>query len=442
MLDDFIWLQAASHADAAGFFKDAFSFPPGSAFDASTPFWRPLVDTYFFAGWRVFGLEPLPYHVLNVLLHGAVASLLAVLVWQLTSSRIVAWLGGLLFVVLPTYDFAVTWVSSATELFGALFYLLTMVLYAGHLRGWGGRWCYWAALGALFLALLSKESAVTIPVALAGLVVAVDIPRSPDAVLRRAREFAPFAVLTAAYFIFLYFEEYQGGADDGLYQFGGHFMENMWDYLKWMTLPLDDDWASWVETARPFTAAAFLAIGVAAVALRNVRLAFAFLWTLLALPPYAFFEAGIEFRYTYLASVPFTIFLMLLINEAVVRLRPRVHEYPAALPSGAAVLLVLAAFLATHARDRQEALSVQAQAYHGFYKEVPAVCGGLPAGAHIFIISGGLADPFGVSTRMALNLRYDNVNVGLGPLPELAPFIEDKCVVEYDYQAGQYVRVE
>lgn len=138
-LDDFIWLRAASNPDATAFFRRAFSFPAGTAFERPTPFWRPLVDAYFFAAWRSYGLDPLPYHVTNVVLHAAVGALLAVLVWQMTSSRMVAPAAGLLFVILPTYDFAVTWISSVTELLGALLYVLTLVLYAAYLRGGGGR---------------------------------------------------------------------------------------------------------------------------------------------------------------------------------------------------------------------------------------------------------------------------------------------------------------
>jgi hypothetical protein len=216
----------------------------------------------------------------------------------------------------------------------------------------------------------------------------------------------------------------------------------MWDYLKLMTLPLNEDRWSWVESGSTFTALAFVALGVAAIVLRNARLSFAFLWTLLALLPYSFFEAGIEPRYTYLACAPFTLFLMLWLDEAVTALTPRLRAYPAALPAGGALLLALVVFLAAQARDRQEVLSSFALSYQEVFRQVPGLCGELPPEAHIFLVTGNVPDLYGASTRMAINLEYDRVNVGIGPLPDLAPLIEDKCVVQYDVQTGRYVRVE
>ena len=438
-LDDYIWLQAASNPNPADFFRRAFSFPAGTVFDVSTPFWRPAVDAYFFAAWRIFGLDPLPYHITNVALHGAIASLLALLLWQLTSSRLPGLLGGLLFVVLPTYDFAVTWISSVTELLAALFYLLTLVLFTAYLQGRApGRWLYWGALGALLLALLSKESAATIPVVLAGLVVVMEPPQSRTALLHRTRELAPFAVLTLAYFVFLYFQEYRSGAEGGLYQFGSHAWGNLWDYLKWMTLPIPDEWASWVEAVRPFAAIAFLVVGGLAIALRRRLLGLAFVWTLVALLPYAFFPAGIEYRYTYLASIPLTIFAVVLAKEGITRLAPTLGPYPT-MSVLAVAILGLTVFLGTEARDHQDALAFQAQAYSELFHQVPEVCGDLPPEGHIFLLQSPVFDLFGVSSRMALNLRYEDVHVGLirAELPGLAAFIEDKCVVQY--LSGRYV---
>lgn len=441
-LDDYIWLQAASNPNAADFFRRAFSFPARTLFDAPTPFWRPLVDAYFFVGWRTFGLDPLPYHVTNVVLHGVIAALIAILVWQLTSSRVTSLLAGILFVVLPTYGIAVTWISSVTELLGALFYLLTLVLYAAYLRGPPlARWLYIGALVALVLALLSKESSVTIPIALAGLTVATRPPRNWRALLRRTQELVPFAALTLAYFIFLYVQEYGSTSGGGLYQFGWHAWGNLWDYLQWITLPLPDDWASWVGAARPFTAIAFLILGTYAVAFRKPLLGLTFAWTIVALLPYSFFPAGIEYRYTYLASVPFVIFISILVSAGFPRIALRFGAYPAT-ALVVAVLLSLSAFLAVQARDRQTWLSDQAQAYGDLFDQAPMLCGDLPQESHIYLLYSPIFDLFGRSVRMALNLVYDDVFYHRprgGRLPELAAFIENKCVL--DYREGRYTLV-
>ncbi len=441
-LDDYIWLQAASNPHPADFFRRAFSFPPSTLFNSATPFWRPAVDTYFFAAWRTYHLHAAPYHVTNVAVHAANACLLAILVWQTTSSRVSGLLTAVLFVVLPTYDFAVTWISSITELLGTFFYLLTMTLYAAFLRRPAqARWLYGGAFAVLLLALLTKESVVTLPLALSGLVVAIDPPRSRLALRRSMLELTPFVALMLAYFVFLYVQEYRAGDDDGLYRFGWHGFENLWEYLRWIALPLPDDFAAWVGPARPWAGAAFIGLGCAALLLRSRPLGLPFVWVMAGLLPYSFFPAGIEWRYTYLASVPFAVFAVGVLGLALKPLAIRAGP-PAATAALAAVVIAGSVFSAGQARDRQEMLAVQATAYEALFVQVPEVCGPLPRGSHIFVVSSPIFDLFGASSRMALNMHYDDVHVALGGLPDLVDFIESKCIVQYDWAAGGYLRVE
>jgi len=438
-LDDFIWIKEATNPSATDYFRRAFTFPPAGYFEPQTPFWRPLIDVYFYAAWRVFGEEPVAYHVVNVVLHGAIATLLATLVWQLTSSWLKGFLAALLFAVLPTYDIAVTWISSATELFAAFFYLLMLVLFGASLRGGARRSVrYGAAAGALLFALLSKESAISAPAALAGLTAVLAPPRSTRDVVARARDLAPFVALAAAYFLFLYVQEYRASLDGGSYQFGWHARTHLWDYLKWLTLPVPDDRASWVAGARPYAASAFLILGVASIALRNWRAAFCFGWTLAALLPYSFFTAGIELRYTYLASIPFSAFLVVFVSDAVARLPLRLSSRAAI--AGTALVLVLAVPLAMETRDRQDALRVQGEAYRQVYEEVPALCGDLPPDGHIYMIYDPAFDLYNTSTRMALNLTYVRANVYRTAPADLVAFTPNVCVV--DYIDGRFVLVD
>jgi hypothetical protein len=438
-LDDFIWLKQASNPSAADYLRRAFTFPPAGYFDPQTPFWRPLIDVYFFVAWRVFDEEPVAYHIVNVALHGAIAALLAALVWQLTQSWLKAFLAALLFTVLPTYDIAVTWISSATELFGAFFYLLMLVLFGAYLRGGARRsWCYGTAAGALLFALLSKESAISAPAALAGLTAVLAPPRSARDVAARVRELAPFFALGIAYFVFLYVQEYRASTDGGSYKFGWHARTHLWDYLKWLALPILDERLSWVEGARPYAASAFLTLGSASIALRSPRAVFAFGWTLAALLPYAFFVQGIEYRYSYLACIPFAMFLVVLVSDAAARLPFRLSA-PAPV-AATALVLALCVFSAIEARDRQGALSLEAEAYRQVYEDVPALCGELPPDSSIYMIYDPAFDLFQTSTRMALNLTYERVSVYRTAPDDLVAFRPNVCVV--DYVGGHFVLVD
>ena len=438
-LDDYIWLKEASSPSAADYFRRAFSFPTASYFDPQTPFWRPLIDAYFYFGWRVFGLNALPYHIVNVALHVAIATLTAVLVWQLSSSKRAGCLAGLLFAVLPTYNYAVTWISSATELFGGFFYVLTLVLFAAYLRGSGPRrWLYGASLATLLLALLSKESAVTVPAALGGVALLVRPPRTLHDVRRAVLELAPFAALAIAYFIFIYSQEYSEASSQSQYQFGWHVRTNLWNYLQWLTFPVPNVRAAWVIDVKPYMASAFLTLGAISIALRSPRAAFAFAWTIVALLPYSFFRLGLEYRYTYLACVPFVMFLAFFVQDVGARLRQPAQTYA----SVGVILAVFAlcGFLATETRDRQTGLSFQGDAYRQAYEEVPALCGELPREASIFMIYDPVYDLFNTSLRMALNLKYDHVYVYRGEPPELIAFVPNVCLL--DYVDGRFVLVD
>ena len=213
-LDDYVWLQAADTGDVLRFFRLAFSFPKGTAFDHPTPFWRPLVDSYFLVAWRLFGLDEAPYHAVNIVLHATNAALLLALMRQTGASRATGLAGALLFLILPTYGFAVTWISGVTELLAVCFCLVAVVAFVAYLRGaQRAALFYAAALLAFFLALLSKESSVTLPAMLVGLALVLRPPQSFGDLRRRAGEVAPFAGLAAAYFVFLYSQEYEAAAE-------------------------------------------------------------------------------------------------------------------------------------------------------------------------------------------------------------------------------------
>ncbi len=285
---------------------------------------------------------------------------------------------------------------------------------------------------------------MTIPVALAGLAVLLGPTGTSPGIVRRTCELMPFAALTLAYFVFIYVQEYRSTSEEGLYRFGWHVWANLWDYLKWITLPLPDDWASWVSRARPFTAVAFLVTGAVSITLRSRVLGFAFGWTLLALLPYSFFPAGIEWRYTYLASVPFAVFTAVVGRTVLCWFRAR-WASRVIMPAAAAALLLLVVFLGGQARDRQAWISHQARAYDDLFHQAPLLCGELPRESHVYLLHSPIFDLFGASARMALNLHYEDVYVdraGGDEIPELAVFIENKCVLDYDAQMREYVRVE
>jgi protein O-mannosyl-transferase len=87
----------------------------------------PLVLTTFWALHKFVGLNPLPYHLLNVFLHAASA----ILLWRLLQVLRVrgAWLGAALWALHPVMVQSVAWVTELKNTQSCLFYLLSIFFF-------------------------------------------------------------------------------------------------------------------------------------------------------------------------------------------------------------------------------------------------------------------------------------------------------------------------
>ena len=138
----------------------------------------PLVLTTFWGLHKLAGLNPLPYHALNVLLHAAAA----ILLWRVLRLLQVrgAWLGATLWALHPVMVQSVAWVTELKNTQSCLFYLLSIFFFLswenqgvavpGSIeRRIRSRRSFVFALSLLsfLLATLSKPSVVMLPFVLA-----------------------------------------------------------------------------------------------------------------------------------------------------------------------------------------------------------------------------------------------------------------------------------
>ncbi len=152
-------------------------FKPGA-----TCQYYPLSFSLFWAGYHLWGLNPLGYHVLNVTLHG----LVAVLLWQVLERLKVrgAWLAGAIFALHPVCVMSVAWMTELKNTLSAALALGAGWAYvrfaglgvyeAGH-GGIDGRrqnaagadWRYGAlSLGLFLLAMFAKTAVSFLPLTL------------------------------------------------------------------------------------------------------------------------------------------------------------------------------------------------------------------------------------------------------------------------------------
>ena len=131
----------------------------------------PLVLTSFWLQHALWGLNPLPYHLVNVAMHAGCALLL----WQVLRHLQIkgAWLGAAIWALHPVQVESVAWVTELKNTQSCLFYLLSILFFlkwreAGasrqdrHIAGWS----YAVALLCALAAILSKSSTVMLPVVL------------------------------------------------------------------------------------------------------------------------------------------------------------------------------------------------------------------------------------------------------------------------------------
>ncbi len=130
-----------------------------SAFIAVPNYFRPVGrELYFFAGYHVFGNHPLAFHLLNFGLLVLTLGLVLALVTRLAGSRAGA-LAAIAYALMYAHRVQMAWVSCSQDLNATALALWTVLLLLDRRpRG--------SAL-AFFLALLSKESVVLLPLVLA-----------------------------------------------------------------------------------------------------------------------------------------------------------------------------------------------------------------------------------------------------------------------------------
>lgn len=124
--------------------------------------YRPLTILSFALNRRIIGSGPFGFHLVNVILHGVVSVLLFFVMNLLGCSLEASVVGALAFAVLPVHTEAVSWIVGRAEILGAVFLLAAWLLLHN-----SNHWAKTVAgLGCYALALLSKESAAPLPVAL------------------------------------------------------------------------------------------------------------------------------------------------------------------------------------------------------------------------------------------------------------------------------------
>lgn len=143
--------------------NDVWAFKGDGTVSASN-YWRPTFTAWCIVNFRLFGLDPYGWHVLNLLLQLGVCLLAFLLLRRWGLSEVIAFCITLVFAVHPAHTESVAWVSGAPDLLFGLFFLASL-WFAGSLADKGQKKrrtmnmalavaCYLLALGAKEVAIL------------------------------------------------------------------------------------------------------------------------------------------------------------------------------------------------------------------------------------------------------------------------------------------------
>ena len=144
----------------------------GAIWTSSKAVYYPLVLTSFWMQHALWGLNPLPYHLVDVALHAADALLL----WRVLRRLGVpgAWLGAAIWALHPVQVESAAWITEQKNTQSCLFYLLAILFFLRWVEvskgpvaaGFPRARNYTLALLCATLAILSKSSTVMLPVVL------------------------------------------------------------------------------------------------------------------------------------------------------------------------------------------------------------------------------------------------------------------------------------
>jgi tetratricopeptide (TPR) repeat protein len=144
---------------------------------------------------ELFGLDAGRHHTVNALLHLLTSLLLFEALRRMTGAPAPSAFVALLFAVHPTHVESVAWIAERRDTLSALFWMLTLLAYAGYAGSSRRRGLRYAAVLAAFgLGLLAKPMLVTLPFALL-LLDFWPLRRASEGIGRLALEKVPLLVL-------------------------------------------------------------------------------------------------------------------------------------------------------------------------------------------------------------------------------------------------------
>lgn len=164
---------------------------------------RPILSLSFKLNYYFFGVNPIGYHLVNIILHILNSLLIYLIVITLTSGRNwVAFVSSLLFIVAPVHSEPISWITGAQVDSLPTFFYLGAFLFFALFRSTLLLRYYCLSIVMFVLGLFTKEILITLPLML----ISYDVffktaagGKTPFKILKSLITYAPFCVLVLFY---------------------------------------------------------------------------------------------------------------------------------------------------------------------------------------------------------------------------------------------------
>jgi hypothetical protein len=121
--------------------------------------YRPLVWVYFLITYRLFGLNPIGYHLVNISTHALNGILLYFVMRKITRNKLLSFLAGFIFITRYSHFYDVLWIA-VVDTRMTLFSLLTILFY---LKSTEKKFFLHFSIASYIVAICLKEFPVVIP---------------------------------------------------------------------------------------------------------------------------------------------------------------------------------------------------------------------------------------------------------------------------------------
>lgn len=297
-----------------------------------TPNWRPLTMLVYWAEFKLFGFDALPWRIVNLSLHTATVLVLYLLVLSMTKRLFVALAAALIFGVSASAVHTVTYITAFPHVFSQFLLMSSLLALHTYVRSGERRWAwYWLSLLLFIAGFLANEGGVVLGAVLFVYFAIFSLFKRGD-LLDFALKMAPFAIAST-----LLVGGLSGcgcqGVDAGFYGVGWHIPRETFIYMARLAYPvgaikLEPETVEWAVGGVVIGFAVFFFI-------RGPHLArIAAVGMLIAVMPYVPGKIWTATRYTYMATPFFAILVAVaagfLHHYAVKAYRPAAHVLAAA----------------------------------------------------------------------------------------------------------------